>query len=117
MNKKSIFVASRTRWKRINAMQDKDIDLSEIPEITAEQITRAKLRVGGKQAPRGKVRINVVLDAEVLAYFKAQAGAHGYQKLINDRLKSGIREHNLESTLRRVIREELRTPRSAKPIA
>ncbi len=114
MNKKSISVVSRTNWKRLNTMQDKDIDLSDIPEITATQMARAKLRVGGKPIPRGKIRINMLLDAEVLAYFKAQAGARGYQKLINETLKTRIREHEFESTLRRVIREELRLPKSAK---
>jgi len=29
-------------------MQDKDIDLSDIPEITEDQFTKAKLRFGGK---------------------------------------------------------------------
>jgi uncharacterized protein (DUF4415 family) len=95
-------------------MQDKDIDFSETPEITEAQMARAKLRVGGKPVPRGKIRINVLLDAQVLAYFKAQAGERGYQKLINETLKSWIRERELESTLRRVIREELRLPKPAR---
>jgi hypothetical protein len=29
-------------------MQDQDIDFSEIPEVTEEQMKRAVLRVGGK---------------------------------------------------------------------
>ncbi|MCX6027750.1 MAG: hypothetical protein NT169_00425 [Chloroflexi bacterium] len=38
--------ASMTDWDRVAAMRDEDIDFSEIPEITAEQMARARLRVG-----------------------------------------------------------------------
>ena len=47
------------------------------------------------------------LDADVIAYYKAQAGGRGYQTLINDALRANIRNQELETTLRRVIREEL----------
>jgi len=89
-------------------MSDEDIDTSEVPEITEEQMKRATLRVGGKPISKGKVRINILLDAEVVAYFKSQAGGRGYQTLINEALKASIRDRDLESTIRRIIREELR---------
>jgi uncharacterized protein (DUF4415 family) len=89
-------------------MRDEDIDASDIPELTEEQMQGATLRVGGKPISRGKVRINILLDAEVVAYFKSQAGGRGYQTLINEALKANIRERDLESTIRRIIREELR---------
>ncbi len=89
-------------------MSDEDIDTSEVPEITEEQMKGATLRVGGKPISKGKVRINILLDAEVVAYFKSQAGGRGYQTLINEALKASIRDRNLESTIRRIIREELR---------
>ncbi len=107
MNKKSTSKASQTDWKRINAMRDDDIDLSDIPAITEDQIASATLRVGGKPVRRGKVRVNLLLDAEVIAYFKTQARGQDFQRLINQALKANIRSQNLESTLRRVIREEL----------
>ena len=88
-------------------MQDADIDFSEIPEVTAEQMARARLRVGGQPVPRGKVRVDVLLDAAVVAYFKAQAGEQDYQMLINETLKNKMHDRDLEPTLRRVIREEL----------
>lgn len=89
-------------------MQDKEIDLSDIPDITKAQIARATLRLGGKTIPRGKVRVNIFLDADIVAYFKMQAGGRqGLQSLINKALKANIRHHDLEATLRRVIREEL----------
>ena len=108
MSRKSTLKDSQTDWERINAMSDEDIDTSEIPEITEEQMKRATLRVGGKPISKGKVRINILLDAEVVAYFKSQAGGRGYQTLINEALKASIRDRNLESTIRRIIREELR---------
>lgn len=99
---------SQTDWDRINKMEDKDIDLSDIPEITEEQFARAKLRVGGKPIPKGKVRVNILLDASVVAYFKSLAGGRGYQTLINQALKTNILHNDMENTLRRVIREELK---------
>lgn len=108
MSRKSTLKDSQTDWERIKAMRDEDIDTSEIPEVTEEQTNRATLRVGGKPISQGKVRINILLDAEVVAYFKSQAGGRGYQTLINEALKANIRDRDLESTIRRVVREELR---------
>jgi uncharacterized protein (DUF4415 family) len=55
-----------------------------------------------------KQRINIMLDAQIIAWFKAQAGDRGYQTLINETLKQAINHRDLESTLRRVVREELK---------
>jgi len=92
-------------------MTDEDIDFSEIPEVTAEQLSRATLRYGGKPVPKSKIRVNLLLDAEILAYFKTQSRPIGksYQTLINETLKASINSRNLETVLRRVIREELQT--------
>ena len=98
---------SETKWERLEAMQDNDIDLSDIPEITEDQFKKAKIRLGGKPIQKGKVRVNILLDAKIVAYFKAQAEGRGYQTLINEALKENILYHDLEQTLRKVIREEL----------
>jgi uncharacterized protein (DUF4415 family) len=94
-------------------MKDDDIDLSDIPEITKDQIARAVWRIGGKPVPRGKVRVNLALDAEIVAYFKAQSRPlrKAYQSLINETLKASIRARDMETILRRVIREELHAGR------
>ena len=107
MNKNSTSRGSQTDWEYVDALQDEDIDLSDIPEVTAEQMARAQLRVDGQPIPKGKVRVSMFLDAAVVAYFKAQAGERDYQILINEALKANIREHDLEAILCRVIREEL----------
>lgn len=107
MSKKITSKDSQTDWERINKMKDEDIDLSDIPEITEEQLSHAQLRIAGKPIPKGKVRVNILLDANIVAYFKTQAGGRGYQTLINEALKDYILHHDLETVLRRVIREEL----------
>ncbi len=69
--------------------------------ITAEE---------GKAAFReilGKKQVNMLLDRQVIEYFKAKAGGRGYQTLINETLKQAIERETLEETLRRVLREEL----------
>jgi uncharacterized protein (DUF4415 family) len=62
--------------------------------------------------PKGKTRITIRLDGDVLAWFKErvrQAGGGSYQALINAALREHIRtaDEPLEETLRRVLREEL----------
>jgi len=59
----------------------------------------------------GKERITIRLDADILAWFRAQvAGGGNYQSLINSALRMHVNDQNgaLECTLRRVLREELR---------
>lgn len=62
--------------------------------------------------PRGKTRITIRLDDDILDWFRRQvdqAGGGNYQTLINDALRQHLRrvQEPLEATLRRVIREEL----------
>lgn len=63
--------------------------------------------------PKGKTRITIRLDDDVLAWFRRQvedAGGGNYQTLINQALREYVAEAKepLEKTLRRVIREEIR---------
>ena len=63
--------------------------------------------------PKGKTRITIRLDDEILAWFKAKveaAGGGNYQSLINAALLEHMKrvDEPLEKTLRRVLREELR---------
>ena len=60
----------------------------------------------------GKTLITIRIDDEVLEWFRNQvhqAGGGNYQSSINAALRTHIHKHNepLESTLRRVLREEL----------
>ncbi len=63
--------------------------------------------------PKGKTRITIRFDGDILDWFREQvdrAGGGNYQTLINDALRQHMRraQEPLEVTLRRVIREELK---------
>ncbi len=88
-------------------MKDDDIDLSDIPEITDKIFAEAVLRSGGKKVSKRKLRVNILLDADIVAYFKAASGGKGYQTLINETLRNFISQDDMEKMLRQVIREEL----------
>ena len=72
-------------------------------------------------APPAKGRITIRLDEDVLAWFRRQVGGGGvgYQTLINRALRDYIAADRepLETTLRRVIREELSRDRPALMVA
>jgi uncharacterized protein (DUF4415 family) len=69
-----------------------------------------------KSAPetRGKTRITIRLDDDVLKHFlkvaDASGGSSGYQTLINDALRQHMEgvAPKIEDTLRRIVREEIR---------
>lgn len=64
MSKRFIPKSPHNDWEGLAAAQDKDIDLSDIPEVTEEQMACAKLRVGGEPVPHGQVRVALLLDAK-----------------------------------------------------
>lgn len=72
-----------------------------------------------RPAPRSKTRITIRIDDEILEWFRRrvdESGGGNYQTLINRALREHITRHTeeeLETTLRRVIREELRNRPSA----
>lgn len=63
---------------------------------------------------RGKTRITIRLDEDLVDLFlkeaEASGGTIGYQTLINDALRQHMegKAAKLEDTLRRIVREELR---------
>lgn len=62
--------------------------------------------------PKGKTRITIRLDEDLVEWFKArvhEAGGGNYQSLINSALRKHVQhaDEPLEQTLRRVLREEL----------
>ena len=65
------------------------------------------------RVPPGKTRVTIRLDKDILGWFRQQvddAGGGNYQTLLNEALRSFMRQkqESLETTLRRVIRDELR---------
>ena len=78
----------------------------------------------GQRAPviesRGKTRITIMLDEDIIEFFRARAEAEGtgYQTMINAALRAAIEPSKPKSkedrpvtvaVLRKVLREELRT--------
>ena len=74
-----------------------------LKDVTREEFTSAVNEHLGKQ------RVSIMLDGSIIAFFKAKAGERGYQTLINQALRQAMTGEQIESTLRRVIREELHT--------
>jgi uncharacterized protein (DUF4415 family) len=74
---------------RLHAMRDKDIDFSDIPEVTDwSGFHRPEFYRPVKQP------VTLRLDAGVLAWFKARASAEeGYQTAINRVLRDYVAEH------------------------
>lgn len=71
-----------------------------------------KAKRGAVAAPKGKTRITIYLDDEVIAGFKQRGEAlgKGYQTLINEALSAALLAGNAPvtvNTLRQVLREEL----------
>jgi uncharacterized protein (DUF4415 family) len=78
----------------------------------AEDFSKGK-RGSVVKADPNKTRITIRLDKDIIEHFKKrvhQSGGGNYQTLINDALHEYIRAHDkeLETTLRKVIREELK---------
>jgi uncharacterized protein (DUF4415 family) len=71
---------SKKRAAEIAAIKDEDIDYSDIPELGEDFWEKAELRVPEKK------RITVRIDADVLAWLKAQGPR--YQTRINAILRS-----------------------------
>ena len=65
------------------------------------------------KVPEGKEKISIRLDQDVLAWFRAKvngAGGGNYQTLIDAALREYMQGQSpqLEDTLRKVVREELK---------
>jgi uncharacterized protein (DUF4415 family) len=72
--------------EELAAMQDEDIDFSDIPEAGPEFWANAQLVM-----PQPKQGINIRIDADVLSWFK-QFGK-GYQTRMNAVLRSYMENH------------------------
>ncbi|MBX3037722.1 MAG: BrnA antitoxin family protein [Anaerolineales bacterium] len=65
-----------------------------------------------RPAPKGKTRITIRIDDDILEWFRGEvdaAGGGNYQTLINQALREYLNQQQqpLEELLRRVVREEL----------
>jgi uncharacterized protein (DUF4415 family) len=81
---------SKTDLKRLDAMKDEDIDLSDIPEVTAEMFARGIVRRGLKPVIRKK-QLTLRVDGDVVEWYQKQGP--GYQTRINSLLRAYMEEH------------------------
>jgi uncharacterized protein (DUF4415 family) len=90
MKKKPTSRKSKTDRKRLDAMKDEDIDLSEIPEVTPEMFARGIVRRGLKPVLRKK-QLTLRVDSDVVEWYQKQGP--GYQTKINSLLRAYMEEH------------------------
>ena len=90
MKKVATSKKSRTDWKRVDALQDNDINLSDVPEVSPEIFARAIVRRGLKPVSR-KAQLTLRVDNDVLDWFKKQG--QGYQTKINALLRAYMDAH------------------------
>ena len=95
MNNPSSSRISETDWDRVSAMSDEEIDFSNIPETTAEQMARATFRIGRKPVARKQESVQLMVDQFVLDYFKTKAGGRDYRSLVNAALTEYVASHPL----------------------
>ncbi|HZQ97143.1 MAG TPA: BrnA antitoxin family protein [Candidatus Sulfotelmatobacter sp.] len=85
MNRKNTRRRSRTDWKRVDALKDSDIDLSDAPELGPDFFANAILWPGPKE------QITLRLDPDVLKFFRRHG--KGYQTTINAVLRKYMEAH------------------------
>ena len=82
------------RIKKLKEMRDEDIDVSDMPALTQEQLARlvpaAKLLNRGLYRPR-KVPLKVNYDADVIEWFRSFG--KGYQTKMNTALREYMLTH------------------------
>ena len=70
----------KTDLKKLDAMKDKDIDTSDIPELDDDFFRNAEIRLPDKRP------VTIRLDSDVIEWFKGQG--KGYQTRINKLLRT-----------------------------
>lgn len=73
--------------ERIKAIRDEDIDFSDIPELTDEQLSRM-VRARATRLARNKRSITIRVDPDVLAWLRSEGP--GYQSRINGFLRDAM---------------------------
>ena len=84
---------SQTDWARLDAMEDKDIDFSDIPEVTPAMFAKAVVKRGLK--PRSKSQLTLRVDSDVIEWFKQQG--RGWQTQMNALLRAYMEEHQAQA--------------------
>jgi hypothetical protein len=90
MSSSSTSSGSQTDWDRLRSMTDEEVDLSDLPEVTALDLSGAVLRVGGKPVPEGKSFVGMLLDSDLVEGLRKRAGEKGLHRLIGETLRASL---------------------------
>ena len=90
MRKSATSTKSRTDWKRVDALKDRDLDFSDSREIPPEMFARAMVRRGLKPVRR-KEQLTLRIDSDVVEWFKEKG--QGDQTKINALLRAYVEAH------------------------
>lgn len=90
MSKPASRKKSETNWENLAAMQDSDIDYSDVPELDASFFKNAELRL-----PKPKKAVSLRIDDDVFTWFRHQG--KGYQTRINAALRLYMQARSLPS--------------------
>jgi uncharacterized protein (DUF4415 family) len=82
----------RNDCEHIDDMADEDVDLSDIPEISAVMFARRAVRRGLEPVLR-KSQITLRFDSDILKWYKH--GGAGYQTKINSLLRAYMEAHKV----------------------
>ncbi len=97
--------------KSATATFNEDAPITQGDIDTGKLVLRKRTAGGGVVLP--KKRVTLYLDATLVERFKGMAGDRGYQTLINETLKTSLHQADIETTIRKVIREELKGRKAA----
>jgi uncharacterized protein (DUF4415 family) len=75
---------TRTNWRKLKAMNDRDIDFSDIPETDKNFWAKARVVM-----PPVKTHLSLRLDEDVVEWFKRKGS--GYQTRMNAVLRAYVR--------------------------
>jgi len=78
----------------VRETQDSDIDLSDLPEVSADKFACAVVRRGLQPRPR-KVQLTVRVDGDVVAWFRSRG--RGYQTQINALLRAYMEAFEIDA--------------------
>lgn len=101
---------SETNWEKFDQLTDEDIDLTDNPPLTEEQMSA--MRPLGEMFPELIQTTAVSLEQDIANWAKHRAAQsdQSVEQIVNSALRAYISHRNepLEEIVRRVIREELR---------
>lgn len=93
MKQDNTITKSQTDWARLDAMQDEEIDFSDIPEVTPEMFARGIVKRGLQ--PRTKTQLTLRLDSDLIAWYKQQG--RGWQTQMNALLRAYMEESQAQA--------------------